>query len=252
MQPPQMQAPFEAADGVAVLPAWLPVPGMGVLPANAFLIEDREPMLVDAGVGVLAEPFVAALRTLIAPERLRWIWLTHMDPDHTGALGELLSAAPEARLVTTFLGAGKLGLSGVSPERIQVVEAGETLALGARTVTAVRPPYFDAPETIGLADRDNGLLFCADAFGAVAAAPADSLGEAALAQGMAVWARLDTPWLGDLDPARFERALAQVAELSPRTVLSAHLPPARDMTAALLEAARTAQQASRAPRAAAA
>jgi flavorubredoxin len=44
----------------------------------------------------------------IDPADVRWIWLTHPDRDHTGGLYDLLEAAPQARVVTTFLGVGIL------------------------------------------------------------------------------------------------------------------------------------------------
>ena len=43
---------------------------------------------------------------MIDPPDVRWIWLTHPDRDHTGGLFALLEAAPQARVVTTFVGAG--------------------------------------------------------------------------------------------------------------------------------------------------
>jgi flavorubredoxin len=44
----------------------------------------------------------------IEPDDLRWIYLTHPDPDHTGSLIEILKTAPNVRLIATFLGLGIL------------------------------------------------------------------------------------------------------------------------------------------------
>jgi flavorubredoxin len=58
------------------------------------------------------QPLLDDPQRLAGPADVRWIWLTHPDRDHTGALFDLLEAAPQARLVTTFLGAGILSTSG--------------------------------------------------------------------------------------------------------------------------------------------
>ena len=91
---------------VSVLSDQLPVPGIGVLPVNAFVLYAAEPVVVDTGLSLPGGGFMDALGSVVDPADVRWIWLTHPDRDHTGALFELLEAAPQARLVTTFLGAG--------------------------------------------------------------------------------------------------------------------------------------------------
>ena len=88
-----------------VLPGWLPVSGLGSLPVNAFLLRGPEPMLVDTGLSALSEDILTALETLIDPTDLKWIWLSHTDADHIGSLDRVLSVAPNARVITNFLGA---------------------------------------------------------------------------------------------------------------------------------------------------
>lgn len=81
-----------ATDEILVLSSWVPVPGLGVIPANAFLVRGAEPMVVDAGVAAGREDFLATLSTHIDPADLRWLWLTHTDPDHIGGVWRLLDA----------------------------------------------------------------------------------------------------------------------------------------------------------------
>ena len=42
-----MESAYKAIDGTWVLPSCVPVPGMGVIPVNAYLIKARVPVLVD-------------------------------------------------------------------------------------------------------------------------------------------------------------------------------------------------------------
>ena len=88
---------YEAASGIDVLTSTFPVPGFGVVPINAFVLHGPEPVLVDTGPIVEREEFMAALGSVIDPADLRWIWLTHTDFDHIGALPQLLAENPQLR-----------------------------------------------------------------------------------------------------------------------------------------------------------
>lgn len=244
---PTMLSPIPVARDTHALPAYVPVPGLGVLPVNAFVIRGAEPVLVDTGIGALSGALLSSVASVLPPEELRWIWLTHVDADHVGALEPVLAAAPRARVVTTFLGMGKLGLQRpVPPERIHLLNPGQRLELGDRALVALRPPSFDAPETTGFLDTRTRALFSSDCFGAVLSAPAESardVGEGALRDGVVTWATVDAPWLHGVDPAAFGATLQEVVSLDPSVVLSSHLPPAPGMTGTLvrhLGAARTA------------
>ncbi|MDP2733138.1 MAG: hypothetical protein Q8O63_08530, partial [Hoeflea sp.] len=57
-----IQLPSQNITGEwSVLPSWLPVPGMGVLPVNSFLLKGEEPMLVDTGLAALSDDVLARL-----------------------------------------------------------------------------------------------------------------------------------------------------------------------------------------------
>ena len=62
--------------------------------------------------------FVEALAATIDLDDLEWLWLT-VDPDHVDAVARLHEAAPQLKVVTSFLGMGKLGILGIAlpPER---------------------------------------------------------------------------------------------------------------------------------------
>jgi len=231
MDVPVMLEPRPVAADTVSLTSYLPVPGFGILPVNAFVVHGAQPMLVDTGLAALREPFLETLRSTIDPEDLRWIWLTHTDPDHFGNLAAVLDLAPHARVITTYLGMGKMGLNGLAlpPERAYLLNPGQSLDLGDRVVTAIRPPSYDAPETTGFYDAASGALFSADAFGALMHAPADELAAIApgdLREGMLTWATVDAPWLNLTDADRYARSLDLARQVDPAVILSGHLPPA--------------------------
>jgi len=235
-QPTMMETRRLAAD-TTLLGAYTPVPGHGVLPVNAFLVEAAQPVLIDTGLAALREEFLAALTARIDPRDLRWIWLTHTDPDHLGNLEAVLEMAPNARLVTTFLGMGKLGLHGLPVDRAYLLNPGQTLDVGDRLLTAVAPPSFDAPETTAVFDGRGRTLFSADCFGALMSAPAEHAADipaGELQEGLRGWSAVDAPWLQWVADVRFHERLEAVSRLGAQSVYSSHLPPAAGMTDFLL------------------
>jgi hypothetical protein len=215
----------------------LEVPGMGFLPVNAFVIRGEEPVLVDTGLPGSQGAFTAAVRSVIDLRELSWIWLTHPDRDHLGALDAVLAQAPRARLVCTSAAAGYLLLQQQIPEdRITVIAPGESLPVGGgRRLLAFRPPLYDNPMTVGFLDSGNGACVSADCFGAVLptaessdAADIARLDAAELRAGQTFWAAVDSPWVHLVDPGLFAGSYDVLSRFQPSLMLSAHLPPAVD------------------------
>ncbi len=94
----------KAAPDVDVVTSTANVGGFGNLAINAFVIHASEPVLVDTGAVRESDDFMTALRTVIDPADLRWIWLTHTDFDHIGSLHRLLEENERLRVITSFLG----------------------------------------------------------------------------------------------------------------------------------------------------
>lgn len=238
MDDPTMFETRSVATDTESLVSYFPIPFYGVVPVNAFLIHAAQPVLVDTGLGVLKEQFMRNLRSLIPLEDLRWLWLTHTDADHIGNLAQVLVEAPNMRVVTTFLGMGKMLLHQLPVDRVFLLNPGQRLDIGDRKLVCVKPPSFDAPETTGLFDTKTQVLFSADCFGALMKGPAEAASDIApsdLRDGLVTWATLDSPWLHMADEAEFGKSLDGIRTLKPSVILSNHLPPAAGMNEALLK-----------------
>ncbi len=219
---------------VTVLSDYAEVPGIGFLPVNTFVLHAEQPLVVDTGLSTPDKDFVTELAEVIDPADVRWVWITHPDRDHTGGLWSLLEAAPNARLVTTFLGVGIMSTEWAVPlDRVYLLNPGQRLDLGDRTVTGYRPPLFDNPATVGLLDDKTGALFASDCFGG-------PMGSADLAMGgdvravsdearraaQLLWAAIDSPWVRNVDTRKFAATVDAFRGLDPSAILSTHLPPA--------------------------
>ena len=221
---------YKAAPDIDVLTSSFPIPGFGLVPINAFVLHGPEPVLVDTGAVVERDEFMTALRSVIDPADLKWIWLTHTDFDHIGSLPQLLEENVEVRIITTFLGVGILSLTAPLPmDRVYLLNPGERLVVGERTLTAFKPPAFDNPSTTGFHDDKSGALFSSDCFGALLQAVPENaadLSDDELEQGQVFWATVDSPWLHKVDTAAFARELDGIRAIEPTMILSSHLPAA--------------------------
>ena len=228
---------------VTVLNDQLPVPTIGFLPVNAFVIHAAEPVVVDTGLSLPERGFMDALGSVLDPKDVRWIWLTHPDRDHTGALFELLEAAPQARVVTTFLSAGIMSTGQPIPlDRLYLINPGQSLDVGDRTLTAFRPPLFDSPATVGFFDPVSRACVASDCFGAPMASadlasgedvrdvPVDELRSAQL-----LWATVDSPWVHVADQDAYLRTVEPLHAMDAEVILSSHLPPVVGGTADCLD-----------------
>jgi flavorubredoxin len=234
-----MEKPYQVMPDTDILPSIFPVPGAGFLAVNAFIIKAKEPVLVDTGMGIDSEEFMKALKSVIDLRDLKWVWLTHDDADHTGNLQKILEAAPNARLAAYSLAV--LRMSTVWPvpmDRVYWLNPGDSISVGDRKLTAVRPPLFDNPTTIGLYDEKSEAFFSADCFGSIIQSPVQSIDDVAdedLSQGMTGWASLDNPWVHMVKPSDFNQALDRIRRMAPKMILSGHLPPAKEKTKQFLE-----------------
>lgn len=222
---------FSAAPGVDVISTTADIPSLGSLAVNAFVLHGSEPLLVDTGTVAGSADFLTALASVLDPAELRWIWLTHTDFDHIGSLAALLAANPRLQVITSFLGVGIMGLSStpLPMDRVRLINAGESVVVGERRLTAVKPPVYDNPITAGFHDDRSGILFSSDCFGALLPeVPQDAadLDTATLRAGQVRWATIDSSWVHDVDPDAFARSLDRIRAIEPTMVCSSHLPPA--------------------------
>ncbi len=222
------------SDPVLIAPeTWL-IPNLAAagpgrfLPVNSMLVRGREPIIVDTGAPIHRLRWLEQVFSLVDPEDVRWIFLSHDDSDHIGGLADALAMCPSATVVTNFFATERLSVERSLPiRRLRWLEPGDSFLAGNRRMRLVLPPIFDGPTTRGLFDESTGVLWGVDAFAALTTGsvhhredvPDDLYGES-----FALLNSLVSPWHQWLDPARYGRHVDSVADLRPDMVASAHGP----------------------------
>jgi len=212
---------------------WL-VPTIAATPAGDFVavhtmvITGAEPVLVDTGCSLVREQWAAQAFSVMAPEDVRWIFLSHDDHDHVGNLLFALEQCPRATLVANYAMASRLAGDLELPfDRLRFLDPGETLVLPDRTLSVVRPPTFDSPASRALFDHSTGVLWAADAFASSLPGEAyerDDVADDLYALTFELHTAWNSPWLEWVDPARFEAHVAEVAALPVEVAVPCHSP----------------------------
>ena len=126
-----------------------------------------------AGVAVIdtvkenfSDTFFRRLESVADYGEITAIVLNHLEPDHSGALPELLRRAPQAKLYISSRGQPMLkGL--LHGDRLAYVptQTGTTVDLGDRTLRFLQTPYLHWPDTQCTYIEEDGVLFSGDVFG---------------------------------------------------------------------------------------
>ena len=120
------QHPHEVARDTFVIRAVMPSVAGTFTNQNSMLIRAAQPVVVDTGMVTNRELWFEDVFSLVAPEELRWIFVTHIDTDHAGNLVEALALCPNAMMVTSRGESYRASASlGIPIERMRMVGGGK-------------------------------------------------------------------------------------------------------------------------------
>lgn len=240
------QLPLAVAPDTFAIRALTPSVGGTWTNLNSMVILAAEPVLVDTGMVTDRAIWFEDVFSLVPPDEVRWIFVSHLDTDHSGNLLEALDRCANAQVVTSpgesFRVAASLGI----PEgRMRIVANGEAFSAGDRLLRPVRPPVYDSPYTRGLFDHATGVFYSSDAFCApIPEGPVDWVHEIPAklwAEGMAQFHHAALcPWVALAEEARFRAEVDRLAALEIATIVGAHTPAIgkASVTQALAQLAR--------------
>lgn len=239
MEAPTMEDPVLVGDDTWVLPTPFEIPRMGKLYVNTLVIKSREPVLIDTGAPVFRDDYLRRVSEIVDPEDVRWIFLSHDDRDHSGNIMQVLEMCPNARLITNFVGLGRMAEEWQFPmPRVYFANDGDRFDVGDRELVAIRPPFFDSPATRGLWDSSTGVYFSADAFGAVvpeSCTDARDVPSDTYMAGFNWFNRANHPWHVLTDPDKIDAEVDKIRRLDPRVIVSTHGPAAPDISTQLCD-----------------
>ena len=221
--------PHLVADETFLIPTVAAEPTTGAfITANTLVIRGAEPVIVDTGCSLVRDELLPKMFSVVEPDDVRWVFVSHDDHDHVGNLEAVLDLCPNATLVGNWTMTGRLAGDVELPlHRMRWLDAGQSFDAGDRTLQLVRPPLFDSPATRGLFDPATGVFWAVDTFGALVQGvvlEADDADPDLYAGSFQLFNQWNTPWLEWLDTDRFAAHVRRTAELPMTAVASAHGP----------------------------
>ena len=222
----QSPEPYRIADDTWIIPELFPAGPDAVIPVNSAVILGAEPVIVDTGTKLNRDRWTESLWSLVEPEDVRWVFLSHDDHDHVGNLVETLDRCANATLVTTWFSLERLGGDMRLPlERCRWVNDGERWDAGDRELVAMRPPVWDSPTTRGLFDTRSRFYWAVDSFSSMLPGHATDVTELPIDMWEETFLhvnRLISPWHTLVDPAKYDAHLRRLEALGMTAVGSAH------------------------------
>ncbi len=136
---------------------------------NSYLIRDEKNVVIDLSKEMLTGTYLNQLQSLVELQKLDFVVINHMEPDHTGVLRSLINIAPKIQLLGTAKTRDMLREFYGITENIRVVTDGETLNLGHHTLRFINTPFVHWPETMMTYEESQKTLFSCDGFGSYGA-----------------------------------------------------------------------------------
>ena len=134
---------------------------------NSYVLMDEKTAVMDSVDARFGEVWLENIRDVLCGKAPDYLIVQHMEPDHSGSILRFMEVYPQAVIVSSwkaFVMMQNYFGTDFSGRRIEVGE-GDTLPLGARTLTFITAPMVHWPEVIMTYDDGDKALFSADAFG---------------------------------------------------------------------------------------
>lgn len=132
---------------------------------NSYLIVDEKICLVDLVKSPFANELLERISAIVDPATIDYVVINHVEPDHASALPQIAQVAKKAKFLITDKGQQEAEKLYGTTVDYQIVKTGDTISLGANSLTFVPLPMLHWPDSMVCYCPEQGILFSNDAFG---------------------------------------------------------------------------------------
>ncbi len=141
---------------------------------NSYIITDEKIAVMDTVDSRKSEQWLDNLNKALDGRTPDYLVMQHIEPDHSGSIEALLKQYPDITIICSAKAKQMLPqFADADMEKVQTVAEGDTLELGAHTLSFIMAPMVHWPEVMMSYDSKDGVFFSADAFGKFGALDAD-------------------------------------------------------------------------------
>ena len=133
---------------------------------NSYVILDEKIVIMDSVDTSFSDEWFKNLDAVLENRKPDYLIIQHMEPDHSGSLLKFMARYPETTLVGNVRTFKYFkNFFHMEPSNVLVVNDGDTLNIGKRTLKFVFAPMVHWPEVMFTYDDIDKALFTADGFG---------------------------------------------------------------------------------------
>ena len=134
---------------------------------NAYVLLDEKTVLFDTVDKAVSRVFFENVAAVLGGRKLDYVFVHHMEPDHSAVLEEVVMRYPEVQVVCNAATKRMIQQFFDFDIDSRWVEAkeGEVFSTGRHNFCFVKAPMVHWPEVMVSFDTTDGILFSADAFG---------------------------------------------------------------------------------------
>ena len=134
---------------------------------NAYVLLDEKTVLFDTVDKAVAKTFFENLAAVLGDRDLDYVFVHHMEPDHSAVLEDVVLRYPNVKVVCNVATRNMIKQFFNFDLDSRWVEAkeGEVFSTGRHNFCFVKAPMVHWPEVMVSYDTTDGILFSADAFG---------------------------------------------------------------------------------------
>lgn len=132
---------------------------------NSYLVKDEKTALIDTVWSPFAKEFVHNLKQTGALSSIDFVIANHGEPDHSGALPELMREIPDRPVYCTANAIKSLKGQYHQDWNFKPVKTGDKLSLGNKELIFIEAPMLHWPDTMFCYLTGDNILFSNDAFG---------------------------------------------------------------------------------------
>lgn len=141
---------------------------------NSYIITDEKIAVMDTADSRKSEQWLDNLNKALDGRTPDYLVMQHIEPDHSGSIETLLKQYPDITIICSAKAKQMLPqFADADMDKVQTVAEGDTLELGAHTLSFIMAPMVHWPEVMMSYDSKDGVFFSADAFGKFGALDAD-------------------------------------------------------------------------------
>jgi flavorubredoxin len=132
---------------------------------NSYIVKGDKVALIDGCHEKFTKGYIGNIEEVLPLNKIDYLIVNHCEPDHTGALIELIQKIPNIQIYCTAPSSIFLKEIIKLPLNCHIVKHGDTLSLGNKTLQFINAPFLHWPDSMFTYVKEDKTVFTCDFLG---------------------------------------------------------------------------------------